>query len=136
MKEKKGHRVEHYFTALNQTNMIATNIFSDHQGGIQTNNQCRLCSINFQKLPSKDQDEELPRTASHIEIQTGVIKFLLQEAQVLTRLVQSLDSKKPMPLRTYPPRLVDSLICQSQTIINFLSKHVAPHYEKIDNNKK
>ena len=73
--------------------------------------------------------------SGNTETESEELKLLRQTIRVVKHLVQVQDRSMPIRRRKYDPKLLDSLLWQTEILLNTLDRFVLPRLTKIDNNR-
>jgi hypothetical protein len=117
-------------------NNLRQDRFNRSLNDTQIHNQCPFCGTGSKKTVLVIQHEAALFRDESVENKRVLTDMIRQQISTVNRLVRALDTKTPMPLRTYDKGLVDSLIFQSENLTGMLSSYVIPHLEHTNNNRK
>ena len=108
---------------------------SNRRGDIQKKRQPLACKLNCEITIAVNQCAGMPVEDRNTERKKEVASILRREMRGSNRLVQVLKTNKPMPLRKYDTRLVDSLLYQTEMLLSICERYACPLLEQTDNNK-
>jgi len=131
---RKSEKIERYFKQIN--NNYKQDQFNRSLNDTQTHTQCPYCGKGSKMTVLVIQHEEELIRDECVEKEKVLADMIRQQIRTVNRLVRALDTKIPMPLRTYDKGLVESLIFQSENLTGMLSSYVIPHLEHTNNNRK
>ena len=117
---------------LNDSNHQHCRSLNEIQSGIQ----CPYYNIDLVRMIVKVLNECTLPQGDDTERRKAIADVLRRQTRTVGNLVQVLDSKTPILSRTYHPTLVDSLIFQTEKLIDIVSEYVYPLLERTNNNKK
>ncbi len=109
--------------------------FMLRQDDTQNRHQCPFATRGSASLASAVRQCAPCAPSESIEIENEELAHLHQTIQVVKHLVRVQDRSTPIRLRKYDPKLLDSLLYQTENLLNALDRFVLPRLTKRGNSR-